>query len=130
LHVQDRRGGTGVLTWVRVTAISVGRIGGGPDASAGAGSLILDLLMAASPTGAGPEYRAVRLAVQDLAIPQLQGEPTPVRIFQRFVATVLKATGAAAYPSREACLTLQGLPAAPDVATYEADLLARLTAGS
>jgi len=42
------------------------------------------------------------------------------------------ATGldAAAYPSREACLTLQGLPAAPDVATYEADLLARLTAGS
>jgi hypothetical protein len=65
--------------------------------------------------------------MSDLAIPQLQSEPSPLRAFQRLVATILKATGATAHPSREACLGVQGFPAFPDLTAYEADLVPRLS---
>ena len=61
-----------------------------------------------------------------MAIPQLQTESSPVRALQRLVATILKATGATPYPSRDACLGLGGFPAFPDLAAYEADLVVRL----
>ena len=86
--------------------------------------LILDLLMAPKATPEGDVVRSVRLTDQDLAIPQLQGEPSAVRGFQRLVATVLKATGATPYPSRDDCLGLRGFPAFPDVGAYETALLA------
>ncbi|HEY7677517.1 MAG TPA: rhomboid family intramembrane serine protease [Candidatus Methylomirabilis sp.] len=129
LHLQDRGGKTGVLEWGRVAAVSVGRIGDPEAADPVPDPLILDLLMAPRSTPAGAEFRCARLALQDLAIPQLQGEPSPVRAFQRLVATVLKASGAAAHPSREACLTLQGLAVFPNLEEYEADVVARLSAG-
>ena len=129
LHVQDRRGKTGVLEWGRVAALSVGRVGAPEAAGPVPEQFILDLLMPPQSTPAGAEFRCARLTLQDLAIPQLQGEPSPVRGFQRLVATILKATGAAAYPSREACLTLQGLDLFPTVEEYEADVVARLTVG-
>jgi hypothetical protein len=129
LHLQDRRGKTGLLDWRRVAAVSVGRIGGPDAADPAADPLILDLFTAPRSTPAGAEFRCVRLTLQDLAIPQLQGEPSPLRGFQRLVATVLKASGAAAHPSREACLTLQGLAVFPNPGDYEADVVARLTAG-
>jgi hypothetical protein len=112
-----------------VAAVSVGRVGGPDAADAAADPLILDLLMAPRSTPTGAEFRCVRLTLQDLAIPQLQGEPSPLRGLQRLVATILKASGAAAHPSREACLTLQGLAVFPNPGDYEADVVARLTAG-
>jgi hypothetical protein len=89
-------------------------------------NLILDLLMAPKATPEGDVVRCVRLTDQDLAIPQLQGEPSAVRGFQRLVATVLKTTAATPYPSRDDCLGLRGFPTFPDVGAYEAALLACL----
>jgi tetratricopeptide (TPR) repeat protein len=128
LHLEDRRGRTGHLPWRQVTAISVARIGE-PDATADlATRLILDLVLDRGSRPGGNGARCVRLSPGDLAIPQLEGEPSPVRAFQRFVATILKATGVAAHPSRDACLGVHGFPSFPDAATYEADLIARLDA--
>jgi hypothetical protein len=78
----------------------------------------------------GNAVRCVRLSVADLALPQLQAEPSPVRGLQRLVATVLKAAGATAYPTRDDCLGARGFPAFPDLASYETALVAclRLTA--
>ena len=126
LQLQDRRGGTGLLPWTQVAGISVARIGNSDDTAQNADRLILDLLMAPKSTPAGPGVRCIRLSVKDLAIPQLQGEPSPLRAFQRFVATILKVTGAIPHPSREACLGLHGFPSFPDLVTYEADLVATL----
>lgn len=125
LQLQSRSGGSGRLPWQQVVAVSVASIGM-PDTGAPADSLILDLLMSPKSTPEGAVFHSVRLSSQDLAIPQLQTEPSPVRAFQRFVATVLKTTGAAPHPSRDACLGLQGFPNFSDVAAYEADLLDRL----
>ena len=127
LHLQDRGGKTGMLEWGRVATVSVGRIGGPDAADPAAVLLLLDLLMVPRYTPAGDEFRCVRLTLRDLAIPQLQGEPSPVRGFQRLVATILKATGAAAHPSREACLSLQGLVVFPNLQDYEAAVVAHLT---
>ena len=44
------------------------------------------------------------------------------------MATILKATGAAPHPTRDACLGLHGFPTFPDLAAYEADLLVHLPA--
>ncbi len=128
LHLQDRRGVSGVLAWQRVAAISVGRIGNRDGADAGASPLVLDLLMPPRSTPTGAEFRSARLSIQDLAVPQFQSETSPVRAFQRAVAEILRATDAPAHPSREACLSLEGLPAFPNLAAYEADVVARLTA--
>ena len=65
-----------------------------------------------------------------MAIPQLQKEPSPLRAFQRLVATILKTTGATAHPSREACLGVPGFSAFPNLMAYEADLLPRLSNNS
>jgi membrane associated rhomboid family serine protease/Tfp pilus assembly protein PilF len=125
LQLQSRTGGSGRLPWQQVVAVSVASIGM-PDTGAPADSLILDLLMSPKSTPEGAVFHAVRLSPQDLAIPQLQTEPSPVRAFQRFVATVLKTTGAVPHPSRDACLGLRGFPNFSDLAAYEADLLVRL----
>ncbi|MBI4839923.1 MAG: hypothetical protein HY803_02405 [candidate division NC10 bacterium] len=109
-----------------MAGISVVSIGNSDGSAQAADSLILDLLMAPNSTPAGPGVRCVRLSVKDLTIPQLQGEPTPVRAFQRFVATILKVTAATPHPSRDACLGLHGFPSFPDLTTYEADLVANL----
>lgn len=126
LHLQDRQGCTGLLSWKHVVGISVVSIGNSDGTAQVADSLILDLVMAPNSTSVGRGVRCIRLSIKDLAIPQLQGEPTPVRAFQRFVATILKVTGAAPHPSREACLGLHGFPSFPDLATYEAELVATL----
>jgi hypothetical protein len=126
LQLQDRRGGTGLLPWKLVTGVSVASIGKPEDAAESADLLILDLLMAPNSTSVGRGVRCIRLSTKDLAVPQLQGEPSPVRAFQRFVATILKVTAATPHPSRDACLGLHGFPSFPDLATYEADLVATL----
>ena len=126
LQLHDRRGGTGLLPWKQVAGISVASIGNSDDTAQNADLLILDLVMATNSTPTGPGVRCVRLSIKDLAIPQLQGEPSPVRAFQRFVATILKVTAATPHPSRDACLGLHGFPSFPDLATYEADLMATL----
>lgn len=127
LTLQDRQGRTGHLPWQKVTAVCVASIGESQAADQAVGTLILDLIMGPPSTPPDGRIRCIRLSIADLAIPQLQGEPSPLRGFQRLVATVLKATGAAAHPSREACLGLHGFPAFPDLAAYEADLVARLS---
>jgi len=124
LQLQDGRGGTGRLPWRQVSGVSVAKIGPAEASDQAADSLILDLVVAQKATSGG--VRCIRLSMQDLAIPQLQGEPSPLRAFQRLVATILKVSGATAHPNREACLGLHGFPAFPDLATYEADLAARL----
>jgi hypothetical protein len=126
LHLQDRRGGTSRLAWPQVTAISVASIGKPAAADPVADCLILDLWMGPRSTPVEGGARRIRLSIQDLAIPQLESEPSPLRAFQRLVATILKATGATAYPSREACVGLDGFPSFPNAAAYEADLMARL----
>ncbi len=126
LHLRDGRGGTGQLPWQQVSGVSVARIGPAEGADQATDSLILDLVVAQKAASGG--IRCVRLSMRDLAIPQLQGEPSPLRAFQRLVATILKVSGATAHPNREACLGLHGFPAFPDLATYEADLVARLAA--
>ncbi|MBI3087094.1 MAG: rhomboid family intramembrane serine protease [candidate division NC10 bacterium] len=126
LQLQDQQGRTGLLPWKHVAGISVVTIGNSDGSAQAADSLILDLLMGPNSTPARPGVRCVRLSVKDLTIPQLQGESSPVRAFQRFVATILKVTGATPHPSRDACLGLHGFPSFPDLATYEADLVATL----
>jgi hypothetical protein len=111
-----------------VTGISVANIG---ESSAPAGTpshLILDLLIAQKSPPVDGTVRCIRLSREDLAIPQLQGEPSSLRRFQRLVATILKLTGAQAHPSREACLGASGFPAFPNLAAYEADLVTHLPA--
>lgn len=128
LHLQDRRGGTVHLAWQRVRAVSVASLGRPEATGPIVDSLILDLVIASNPTAAEDRTCCIRLSNRDLAIPQLQSEPSPLRAFQRLIATILKVTGATPHPSREACLGLQPFPVFPDVAAYEADLRARLAA--
>lgn len=128
LHLQDRGGKTSHLVWQHVKGISVATIGGSPAPGEASSHLILDLLMAQKTPPADGEIRCIRLSVQDLAIPQLQNEPSPLRGFQRFVATILKTTGGCAHPNREACLGVPGFPAFPSLTAYEADLLTHLPA--
>jgi membrane associated rhomboid family serine protease len=126
LRLQNREGKTGHLPWQGITGVSVARIDDPSRAEPRGDNLILDLLMAPKATPEGDVVRCVRLTDQDLAIPQLQGEPSAVRGFQRLVATVLKTTAATPYPSRDDCLGLRGFPTFPDVGAYEAALLACL----
>jgi len=86
--------------------------------------------MAPSPASATDnQIRCIRLSSTELHIPQLQNEPSPLRAFQRLVATILKATRATSHPDRESCLGLRGFPSFPDLAAYEADLLSRTVPG-
>ncbi len=126
ISLEDRHGRSGRLEWRGVKAVSVGKVAGMAAGDAAAESLLLDLVLTARTTPAGAEFRCARIAVQDIALPQLQNEPSPTRAFQRLVATILKATGAVAYPGRDVCVTLKDLPVAPHLGAYEADLLARL----
>jgi len=127
LALQDRRGATGHLPWQKVTAISVASIGRPQAHQDVVDTLILDLVMEPSPAPATDNrIRCIRLSSKDLAIPQLQNEPSRFRAFQRLVATILKVTGATPHPDRESCLGLQGLPSFPDLAAYEAELLSRI----
>jgi membrane associated rhomboid family serine protease len=126
LRLQNREGKTGHLPWQGITGVSVARIDDPSRVEPRGDNLILDLLMAPKATPEGDVVRCVRLTDQDLAIPQLQGEPSAVRGFQRLVATVLKTTAATPYPSRDDCLGLRGFPTFPDVGAYEAALLACL----
>ena len=126
LRLQNREGKTGHLPWQGITGVSVARIDDPSRTEPRGDGLILDLLMAPKATPEGDVVRSVRLTDQDLAIPQLQGEPSAVRGFQRLVATVLKTTGATPYPSRDDCLGLRGFPMFPDVGAYETALLACL----
>lgn len=128
LHLQDRGGKTSHLVWQHVKGISVATIGGSPAPGEAPSPLILDLLMPQKTPPADGVIRCIRLSIQDLAIPQLQNEPSPLRGFQRFVATILKTTGGCALPNREACLGVSGFPTFPNLAAYEADLLTRLPA--
>lgn len=125
LTLQDRRGKAGCLPWKKVAAVSVAGIGRSaaerPD-----GALILDLITGPNTIRADGRIRCIRLSIADLAIPQLQREPSRLRAFQRLVATILKATGAVPHPNRDACLGLNGFPTFPDPATYEDDLIPRL----
>ena len=128
LHLQDRGGKTGHLAWHQVTGISVATIGDASAPGEAPSHLVLDLLMAQKSPPVDGTVRCIRLSPEDLAIPQLQGESSPLRGFRRLVATILKITGAQAHPSREACLGATGYPAFPNLAAYEADLLVRLPA--
>ena len=113
----------GILPWQQIVALSVARIAD-PAADEPAGDrLVLDLLIAPESAPDSEILRCVRLSEQDLAIPQLQNEPSPLRGFQRFVATALKASGATPYPSRDDCLGARGFRTYPDVPAYESDLL-------
>jgi hypothetical protein len=127
LTLQDRRGRTGHVPWQKVTTVSVASIGQPGGEVQAAETLILDLILASNATPGNDRIRCLRLSMSDLAIPQLQAESSPIRAFQRFVATILKATGATAHPGREACLGLQGFPTFPHLAAYEADLITRLS---
>jgi len=126
LRLQNRAGKIGQLPWQSIVAVAVARIGSPAPTEQSVEGLILDLVMAPQPGRAGEVVRCVRLTATDLAIPQLRAETSPVRGFQRLVATILKATGASPYPTREDCLGLRGFPAFSDVGAYEAALLARL----
>jgi len=126
LHLQDRGGKTSHLAWQQVKGVSVANLGGTTAPGEATSHLILDLLILQKTPPADAVVRCIRLSIQDLALPQLQGEPSPLRGFQRFVATILKTTGACAHPNREACLGVSGFPAFPNLAAYEADLLTHL----
>jgi len=126
LRLQSRAGKVGQLPWQSVVAVAVARIGVPSPAEQSVEGLILDLVMAPQATGAEDVVRCVRLTATELAIPQLQAEASPVRGFQRLVATILKATSASPYPTREDCLGLRGFPAFSDVNSYETALLACL----
>ena len=126
LRLQNRAGKIGQLPWQSIVAVAVVRIGSAVPAEQSVEGLILDLVMAPASTPDGEVVRCVRLTATELAIPQLQAEASPVRAFQRLVATILKAAGASPYPTREDCLGLRGFPAFSDVGAYEAALLARL----
>jgi membrane associated rhomboid family serine protease len=126
LRLQNRDGKSGLLPWQNITGVSAARIGDPAATEQSGDQMVLDLLMAPKSTPDGEMVRSVRLTGRDLAIPQLQSEPSAVRGFQRLVATILKATGATPYPSREDCLGLRGFPAFPDLESYDAALLACL----
>jgi membrane associated rhomboid family serine protease len=126
LRLQSVAGKVGQLPWQSVVAVAVARIGVPAPAEQSAEGLILDLVMAPQAAGAEDVLRCVRLTATEVAIPQLQAEASPVRGFQRLVATILKATGASPYPTREDCLGLRGFPAFSDVDSYETALLACL----
>ena len=126
LRLKSRGGTAGVLQWQQIVGLSTARIEDPASTEQVGDNLVLDLLMAPESTPDSEVVRCVRLSAQDLAIPQLQNEPSPLRGFQRFVATALKASGATPHPSREECLGLQGFATFPDLAAYEAALLARL----
>ena len=126
LRLKSRGGTAGVLQWQQIVGLSTARIEDPASTEQAGDNLVLDLLMAPESTPDGDVVRCVRLSAQDLAIPQLQNEPSPLRGFQRLVATALKASGATPHPSREECLGLQGFATFPDLAAYEAALLARL----
>ncbi len=129
LRLQSPEGKIGQLPWQSVTGVSVARI---EDPAAGASGplLVLDLLMAAKSTPEGEVVGCVRLTGEDLALPQLQNEASPVRGFQRVVATILKVTGATAYPSRDDCLGLRGFPTFSDLEAYEGALVVCLRLGA
>ena len=131
LRLQNRAGKIGQLPWQHIVAVAVARIGVSAPTEQSVEGLILDLVMAPQPTAAGDVVRCVRLSATELAIPQLQAEASPVRGFQRLVATILKATSASPYPTREDCLGLRGFPMFPDREAYEIALIAclRLAAG-
>lgn len=130
LRLQSRAGKVGQLPWQSVVAVAVARIGVPAPTEHSVEGLILDLVMAPQAAGAGEVMRCIRLTATELAIPQLQAEASPVRGFQRLVATILKATGASPYPTREDCLGLRGFPAFSDVDSYETALLACLRLGN
>jgi len=127
LALQDRRGGKGHLPWQKITAVSVASIGQPEATDQAPDTPILDLILASNVTPADGRIRCLRFSINDLAIPQLQSEPSPLRAFQRLVATILKATGATAHPSREACLGVHPFASFPDLAAYQADLVLRLS---
>jgi Tfp pilus assembly protein PilF len=130
LTLQVQRGKTGHLPWQKITAVSVASIGHPEVKDQAPEALILDLILNANGHPTDGQIRCVRLSVQDVDIPQLHNEPSPLRAFQRLVATVLKATGATAHPTREACMGLPRFPAFPNLMAYEADLVPRLSNGS
>jgi hypothetical protein len=124
--LQNRAGKSGQLPWQHIVGVSVARIADSMAAEQAGEQLILDLLMAPQSTPEGDVVRCVRLASEELALPQLQAEASPTRAFQRLVATILKATQATAYPSREDCLGARGFPTFSDLGAYETALLACL----
>ncbi len=126
IQVQDGQEKTALLLWGSITGVAAARIGGAVSDNPSPGDLVLDLLLTLIDTPDGRIVRSIRLTGRDLALPQLKGEPSEVRGFQRVVATVLKASGATPHPGRDACLGISGFPAFPDLAAYEADLVARL----
>ena len=126
LRLKSRAGAAGLLQWQQIVGLSTARIEDPAATEQPGDHLVLDLLMAPESTPDGEVVRCVRLSAQDLAIPQLQNEPSPLRGFQRFVATALKASGATPHPNREECLGLQGFATFTDLAAYEAALLTRL----
>jgi hypothetical protein len=126
LRLESRDGKAGLLLWETLAGISVARIGDPGTAGQPGDGVFLDLLMAPKATADGEVVRCVRLSVADLAIPQLQAEPSPVRRIQRLVATILKTTKATPYPSREDCLGARGFPTFSDLGAYETALLACL----
>ena len=126
LRLKTRGGATGILPWQQIVGLSAARIGDPASTQQAGDQLVLDLLIAPESTPDGEIVRCVRLSAQDLAIPQLQNEPSPLRGFQRFVATALKASAAAPYPSRGDCLGARGFLTFPDLAAYESALLSQL----
>jgi hypothetical protein len=126
LRLESRDGKAGLLLWETLAGISVARFGDPGAAGQPGEGVFLDLLMAPKATADGEVVRCVRLTVADLAIPQLQAEPSPVRRMQRLVATILKTTKATPYPSREDCLGARGFPTFSDLGAYETALLACL----
>ena len=128
LHVEDEAGKTARLPWEQIAGIAVASIGEQALGESAGGQLVLDLLMAPLPGPAGVDVQSIRVTGDALAIPQLQGEPSPARALQRLVATILKTSGATPYPSREECLGLRGFTVFPDLAAYEAALLEKLPA--
>jgi membrane associated rhomboid family serine protease len=121
LHLEDHDGKTGRMPWQEVAGLAVASLG---DATSDPSLLVVDLLMGPLPA-TGVEIQTVRITGADLAIPQLASEP-PLRAVQRLVATILKTSGATPFPNREACLGTRGFPEFPDLAAYEADLIAQL----
>lgn len=126
LRLQNQTGKIGQLPWASIVAVAVARIGSEAPGDQSVEGLILDLVLAPVSTPTGDVVRCVRLAGTELAIPQLQNEASPARGFQRVVATILKATGASPYPTREECLGLRGFPAFTDLGAYETALLERM----
>jgi membrane associated rhomboid family serine protease len=130
LALQDRQGKASRLAWSKITGLSVGAVGGPVGSDEEAARLVLDLVMGPNAHADGAAVRSVRLTARDLAIPQLQAEPSPLRAFQRLVATILKLTNTTPYPSRDACLGVGGFATFPDLAAYEADLAFRIATRS